>query len=66
MREIRINECRAELKQLNKQFKRATEAEKMGTAILTDDIRGELIKFRRAERYRKTKKQRTRERAKIV
>ena len=38
----------------------------MGIVILTDDIRGELIKLRRAERYRKMKKQRTRERAKFV
>ena len=36
----------AELKQLNKQFKKATVAEKIGIAILTDDIRGKLIKLK--------------------
>ena len=56
-RETRIKKCREELRQLNKQFKRSSEVEKMGIAVLTDDIRSELGRLRRAERSRKLKKQ---------
>ena len=64
-RERRIRECRQELKNLNKQFRKAHEMEKAEIAILTDDIRSELSAKRRAERPRQ-KKHKEKNRAQFI
>ena len=65
-RERRIRECRQELKNLNKQFQKENEMEKAGIAILTDDIRLELSKLRRAERLRQKRKHKEKNRAQFI
>lgn len=42
-KETRIRECRGVQRQLNKQFKMASE-EKMGIAMLNDDVKSELAR----------------------
>ena len=65
-RERRIRKCRQELNKLNKQFRKANEMEKAGIAILTDDIRSELSKLRRAERLRQKRKHKEKNRAQFI
>lgn len=64
-KETRIRECRGVQRQLNKQFKMASE-EKMGIAVLTDDVRSELARLKRADRIRKMKRERAKDRIRFV
>jgi hypothetical protein len=66
-REARIREYRNELRHFNKQFKRTTEVEKFGIAVLTYNVRSELARLRRKDqRLRKAKSTRTRTRGRFV
>lgn len=64
-KETRIRKCRGVQRQLNKQFKMASE-EKMGIAVLTDDVRSELARLKRANRIRKMKRERAKDRIRFV
>lgn len=64
-KETRIRKCRGVQRQLNKQFKMASE-EKMGIAVLTDDVRSELARLKRADRIRKMKRERAKDRIRFV
>ena len=61
-----ITSIRAELRQLRKQYRRANPDEKAGLAELTDSLRERLSSLRKAERYRKNRRERARKRASFI
>lgn len=55
-RERKIKQLRKEIKTLRKQFKLASTEEKEGIKELTASLREQLIRIRRAERFKKKRK----------
>ena len=65
-REREIAKMRRDLRQLSKQYKKATEIEKKALSDLRDNIREQLKVARRAERSRRRRKERDRARSRFI
>lgn len=65
-RERKIKQLRKEIKTLRKQFKLASTEEKEGIKELTASLREQLIRIRRAERFKKKRKKQEAARAQFI
>ena len=65
-RQGKIEQLRQELRSLKKQFKIASEEERLGLSELRDILRGKLKTLRRAEGHRRRRKERARNRASFI
>ncbi|VDI43606.1 Hypothetical predicted protein [Mytilus galloprovincialis] len=65
-REQKIKQLRKELKDLNRRFKKSNEIEKLGIACITDNVREELRRTRRAEQLKNSNKKKAKNRANFI
>ncbi|CAC5398522.1 unnamed protein product [Mytilus coruscus] len=65
-REQKIKQLRKELKDLNRRYKKSNEIEKLGIACITDSVREELRRTRRAEQPKNSKKEKAKNSANFI
>ncbi|XP_063436214.1 uncharacterized protein LOC134717649 [Mytilus trossulus] len=65
-REQKIKQLRKELKDLNRRYKKSNEIEKLGIACITDNVREELRRTRRAEQLKNSNKKKAKNRANFI
>ena len=65
-RQTKIAALRVECRKLTKQYKQATEEEKIGLSQLRNRIRERLQSLRRAENNKKNRKKRSKKRAEFI
>ncbi|CAC5403354.1 unnamed protein product [Mytilus coruscus] len=65
-REQKIKQLRMELRDLNRSYEKSNEIEKLGIACLTDSIRDELRRTRRAEQLKNSNKKKAKNRANFI
>ncbi|CAC5408187.1 unnamed protein product [Mytilus coruscus] len=65
-REHKIKQLRKELKDQNRRYNRSNEIEKLGISCITDRIRDELRRTRRAEQFKNSNKKKAKNRANFI